>query len=506
MEKKRSWVLILGWLVISILFFLHCRHLWFLHDDAFISMRYAENWATGLGIVWNPGERVEGYTNFLWVFLLMLMFKLGLDPVRLANPMGFAFSCLTIWLTVSLYQKLFNPGKKFSALSPAALLISAGPFAVWTMGGLESSLFLALITAAIYCAISAEAKPSRILYFVSGACFGLSALTRPEGILFAGLTYLYLALNWLRGKKQNPGFLLISAATFMMIWAPYFLWRYSYYHSLLPNSYYVRMGTGWKEHLYLCRSGLVYLGLFLKIYGPFFCLGMPLFLIRRPNRTPWLIFLSGLILIWLVYIVYVGGDPKIYFRFFVPILPGMAVFAARNLEGAMDYLAREMRQDTQSPLVTAAKTLLVAAVCGLTLAGSFAGPTYRKFADLGRAHYLNRVAAGKWLKQNAQPGETLACFACGIIPYYSKMFSYDILGVNDAFISRQPFTKQGRTAHSKINLKYIMDKRPIYIFVSKGESKFDFSKYGYVKECQKTQEQNQNVKFCYFKISPRQEL
>ena len=37
----------------------------FLHDDAFITLRYAQNWIAGNGIGWNPGDRVEGYTNLL---------------------------------------------------------------------------------------------------------------------------------------------------------------------------------------------------------------------------------------------------------------------------------------------------------------------------------------------------------------------------------------------------------------------------------------------------------
>ncbi|MGO8788779.1 MAG: hypothetical protein ACLQVL_15550 [Terriglobia bacterium] len=36
-------------------------------DDAFISYRYAENLARGEGLVFNPGERVEGYSNLLYL-------------------------------------------------------------------------------------------------------------------------------------------------------------------------------------------------------------------------------------------------------------------------------------------------------------------------------------------------------------------------------------------------------------------------------------------------------
>jgi arabinofuranosyltransferase len=55
---------------------------WWLGDDAMISMRYAYNLARGHGLVWNRGERVEGYTNFLWT---MWMWIIHLLPVPLSS-------------------------------------------------------------------------------------------------------------------------------------------------------------------------------------------------------------------------------------------------------------------------------------------------------------------------------------------------------------------------------------------------------------------------------------
>ena len=53
----------------------------FVQDDAYISFRYARNLADGFGLVWNIGERVEGYTNFLWTLLMVPAFWLGCDVV-----------------------------------------------------------------------------------------------------------------------------------------------------------------------------------------------------------------------------------------------------------------------------------------------------------------------------------------------------------------------------------------------------------------------------------------
>ena len=50
-------------------------------DDSFISFRYALNLIEGSGLVYNPGERVEGYSNLLWTLLVALWMRLGADPV-----------------------------------------------------------------------------------------------------------------------------------------------------------------------------------------------------------------------------------------------------------------------------------------------------------------------------------------------------------------------------------------------------------------------------------------
>jgi hypothetical protein len=59
-------------------------------NDAFISFRYARNWVEGHGLVFNAGERVEGYTNFLWILLLSPFQAAGasLPPVSVVLTTG----------------------------------------------------------------------------------------------------------------------------------------------------------------------------------------------------------------------------------------------------------------------------------------------------------------------------------------------------------------------------------------------------------------------------------
>lgn len=54
-------------------------------DDEMISMRYARNLAHGFGLVYNPGgDRVEGFSNPLWVFYMALLHLLPVSPRRSA--------------------------------------------------------------------------------------------------------------------------------------------------------------------------------------------------------------------------------------------------------------------------------------------------------------------------------------------------------------------------------------------------------------------------------------
>ena len=59
----------------------HTGQLFWICDDAFISLRYAQNLVRGEGLVFTVGERVEGYTNFSWTLLAALGMALGFHHV-----------------------------------------------------------------------------------------------------------------------------------------------------------------------------------------------------------------------------------------------------------------------------------------------------------------------------------------------------------------------------------------------------------------------------------------
>src|SRR5262245_15180176 len=84
-----------------ILLLAHAASYSFLTDDAYISFRYARNLADGHGLVFNPGgERVEGYSNFLWVLILAAFDRAGIPPERAANPLSLIATAGLWWVVV----------------------------------------------------------------------------------------------------------------------------------------------------------------------------------------------------------------------------------------------------------------------------------------------------------------------------------------------------------------------------------------------------------------------
>lgn len=81
----------LTWAVLAALFafgiFRAVRLRW-VCDDAFLSFRYADNLVEGAGLVYNPGEFVEGYTNLLWTLLLALFRWIGVEPIPVSQVLG----------------------------------------------------------------------------------------------------------------------------------------------------------------------------------------------------------------------------------------------------------------------------------------------------------------------------------------------------------------------------------------------------------------------------------
>jgi arabinofuranosyltransferase len=239
--------------ILSFLIFIYLIHYQsyeFLNDDAFISFRFSWNWAYHGEIVYNLGEKVEGYTNFLWVALGALILKLGGDLPTWANHLGLLFGTLTL-LSLYLFRSRSKSESESESLITIFLLVSSPAYAAWSSGGLETQLFTFCFTLSWLYLLKAIESQSQNQYRLSGILMALSSMTRPEGMVLFVITAFYLGIRWLLNREKIMGFVI----AFTLIFIPFYAWKWHYYGYPFPNTYYVKVGaTGaWKP-------GLLYFG------------------------------------------------------------------------------------------------------------------------------------------------------------------------------------------------------------------------------------------------------
>ncbi|HYM80004.1 MAG TPA: hypothetical protein VEY91_01180 [Candidatus Limnocylindria bacterium] len=409
----------------------HIVYLRFLCDDAFITFRYAQNLAGGHGFVFNLGERVEGYTNFSWLLLCAAMIRLGVTPELGTQWLGGACAILT--LACGLYYL------REHGTSPwwfALLLAANGGFAAWATGGLETALFTLSVLLAFLGAASAlerrdreRPEPARFDHRLALGAAGvlLAALTRPEGLLVAGLLSVALATLAV-ARRLTFRALAAWAALWALPYACYFAWRVAYFGHLLPNTFAVKSGG-----TYLLPIGLAYLGTVaqrLHLVG-FVIPLLALAIVRRP-----LGFRSGLgglaallVIPYLAFVALVGGDFMDLGRFVVPLLPIVAIPAALGWGALERFLAERMSR----PVAIGVVALLLATYAVLNLATSRDSTRawHRGVDSIGllRDYRADWTRVARVLTKASTPSDTLAITAAGIIPYYTGLYTIDQLGL-----------------------------------------------------------------------------
>ena len=113
-------------------------------DDAYISYRYAENFAKGDGLVFNKGEYVEGYTNFLWLVINAAFMKAKLAPEWTSNMIGITSGALILVIAVVWGARSMGWRSPLVWIAPLCLAVNR-TFCAWSTSGLEHQFFSLLL-------------------------------------------------------------------------------------------------------------------------------------------------------------------------------------------------------------------------------------------------------------------------------------------------------------------------------------------------------------------------
>jgi hypothetical protein len=407
-------------------------------DDAFISFRYSRNLFEGHGLVFNPGDPVEGYTNFLWCIVAWLGLKLNIEPIAFTQGVSLVAQALTLVLVYRLGRASLGSAAK--ALVAPALLAMQIAFVAYPMTGMESTAFSFFATLSFYLlhGRAQERTGGRVLLVLS--LLALS-LTRFDGFVLAGILAgfpLFVKRGW-RG-------LLVPLIAVALALAAYNAWRISTYPTLLPNSFHAKIDFS----PFRIRKGLSYLWAFFEnralILG--LCL-MPLALGRISNLGRYLLWAVG---IQLAYVALVGGDWMPHHRFLYHVLPLVILLAQEGTWNLWGYLEPHL------PFRRRGACILLTVLLGssaLSLYGDVRDGLQpdQRFFDPHEARVI-----GEALDELLPAGSLIALEWGGIIPYYTSHQVLDTFGINDREISGGDFPSSiwGR----QVSPEYVASREP----------------------------------------------
>src|SRR5918998_5274003 len=222
------------------------RRYFCLFDDAMISMRYAWNLSHGFGLVWNPGEYVEGYTNPLMTLLMALPTLLfdKVNAVLAMQVLGIVFNLVNAYLVMLIAdQLLLGQEQRYRRLFVVLAFLCAlsyYPLVYWSLMGMETGLVAVLVSLSVLCALkyAREQRPGQgVVLCVS---LGLAFLTRPDALIFAVPVFVCVFYVFFAGRESGRrpslSFLLGMVGLYAVFIVGQELFRWGYYGEWLPNT------------------------------------------------------------------------------------------------------------------------------------------------------------------------------------------------------------------------------------------------------------------------------
>jgi len=443
-------------------------------DDAMISMRYAWNLSHGQGLVWNPGERIEGYTNLLWT-LLMSAFTGLLDKVSAVLAMqilGIVIVLACAMVTWKLAMRLATEatGSERVALGAvaAAVTLTYYPLSHFTLTGMETGLLTLLIAATLYALEGFSRTCDTRSLQMMALWLGLAYLTREDSAILSVPIFAYVLTLPARDSTARPVMrsLIPALGIFLLFAIGRESFRLLYYGDVLPNTYYLKM-TGMPLAVRL-TSGLGFTSLYLVTHIVLLGVCIAGCILKRDRKR--LLYLA-LVVLPILYQIWVGGDPVRMWRMMTPALPAAAVLFS---QGSMEII-RRMGRSLSTPSGKRVLGILTA------LAILAANLIYIPFITLQQQwfpldFYRVRINAAAALKEITTEDASVAVLAAGVVPYYTDLHAHDMLGRTDAYIASLPADISGATGwggmisvpgHNKYDLEYsIKQLRPTYVEAS----------------------------------------
>ncbi len=449
------------------------RRYFSLFDDAMVSMRYAWNFSHGNGLVWNVGDRVQGYTSLLMTLIMSLAARAfaKTSAVLSVQLLGIALILLVGYLMTKIGNLVFQAAdqKVHTYLRIVAFICGLAyyPLNYWSLMGMETGLLTVLLMSGLLTAFgfTRSRRPSAL--WPSGLLFGLAFLTRQDSAVYFVLTLVYLVWTVI-GQDSRIRFqhLLLFVTPFVIVGGLTLVFQRSYYGQMLPNTYTLKL-TGMALFPRV-RNGIGFVALFLKETALILVVATAGLIIHFQREK---LILLAIIVTAIAYQIYIGGDAWWYWRFLAPVIPLALILDIDALHAA----TLRVLDKVGSPRVVsqphgASSNVVAATAVAACLSAALVTANGRFFPQIlfreepyqtreNQEHVDTAVALEELLGAKA----TIAVFWAGTLPYYADFQAIDMLGKSDSYIARRPPDMSGSVSwsgmssvpgHNKYDLSY----------------------------------------------------
>ena len=392
-------------------------------EDALITYRYAENLALGKGFVYNEGERVLGTTTPLLTIVLALCGRAwGVTQIP-AISMALMW-CATLATGVLGYSALLHLGIPRTVAMVATALFYFHPAIVWiATGGMETPLVLLLMALSFHAYV--VRRPT-----LASAALGLLVLTRPDGIVWAGVLGTAVLLR----ERQRWRAAVLPGAAVVGVWVTFAWW---YFGTPLPHSIVAKSVIGqhselggllsarriWRYYYWVLEAiGAPWPGNRIWLVGPLLGLSVPAIL---AERRAWALGVLVTFTVAFPLIMYAGRAPTVFPWYLLPVTWASIPVVVFSLVQSCRWSVAFFR--LPSPI----GNVVIAAVIAVT-AGADLWNGVDEFRH-DRAYELNerttRQAVGMWLRDHTPPDAVVAMEAIGYQGYYSQRRILDLAGL-----------------------------------------------------------------------------
>lgn len=412
-------------------YILYTHSIW---EDFLITFRHTENWVAGKGLVYQPGERVHGFTSVINTLLpgLPLWAGAGMET-SLAFYQLCSLAALVAGLLVLLRTLRSHLECDSYELAGLALLVGLSTKIVaFSSNGQEGGFLTGFLALGLAAALRLKEASAWRMFALAAA--GL-LYTRPDSPLYililAAIALVQAGPAW----RSLFAPLARAGGLALVLYAPWALIAWWYYGSPIPHTVLAKSSGS-----LLIEGGVVktllamapqFVMALLNIFGPIYppgnwpeplllaCLGggvVVTFYWAAPVRDPLGRACSAGVLVLMIYLAYIGAQRLAFPWYFVPAsLLGSVVVV---------QMARQLRASAwRAGRLTAG---VVFAVVAVTSGTTFAMTFRQMRVQQEEVENGTRRALGIFLRNNARPGDTVYAECLGYIGYYygGKMLDY----------------------------------------------------------------------------------